>query len=116
MNEAPEKNYINKIVNKTISSVSYGLNVITLGFSNGNIYFSGSFMISFKNKRFLYDEVFPVTNDFGLLELLEKRIVKVNNIDDGICFSFENECSLELYCNEYYESFTLNIEGVEFIR
>ncbi len=117
MYKIPEDFNVNSIKNDIISQIAFGLNFITLFFSNGLIQFSGSFSFLYDSRKHEYEEVYPVQDDFGLLNLLEKRIVQVsvNNERNVLILEFETGAILELISNKEYESFRLNIDGKEII-
>ncbi|MBP6184082.1 MAG: hypothetical protein KA479_04025 [Saprospiraceae bacterium] len=113
MYKIPEDFNLNSIQNEEISQIAFGLNFITLFLSNGFIQFSGSFSFFYSSRKHIYDEVFPVQNDYGLLKLLEKKIVKatINNERDALTLDFEEGIILELIGSKEYESFTINLAG-----
>lgn len=115
MYKIPKDYNINAIIGETIVQIAFGLNFITLFFNRGYIQLEGAFATTFDNNTHEYDEVYPVKNDFGLLQLLEHKIVQVNiNSDRNIMILlFENDSSLKLIGNENYESYVINISGNE---
>jgi len=117
MYKIPEDFNINSIKNEAISQIAFGLNIITLFFNNGLIQFSGSFSFHYDSLIQVYEEVYPVQGDFGLLHLLEKRIVqvRVSNERNVLTLEFETGAILELISGKEYESFKLNIDGEEII-
>jgi len=113
MYKIPNDLEIVKLKNELISQVCFGLNHIILFFSKGSIQISGSFSVCINGVTFSYLEVYPVNNDFGLLHLLEKRIVNVNIKDErtSLRLEFEGGIILNLKSNELYESFEINFDG-----
>ncbi len=117
MYKIPENFNVNALQGEVIFQISYGLNFITLFFSKGFLQFEGKFVTIFKGHSQEYDEVYPVKNDFGLLQLLEQKIVDVNlsNGRNDLILLFENEFSLTLISNEAYESYTIRLNEEEII-
>lgn len=117
MYKIPEDFYINSITNQAITQIAFGLNFVTLFFSIGLIQFSGSFSFLCNGRKQQYQEVYPVQDDFGLLNLLEKRIVQVsvNKERNVLTLEFESGAILELISGKNYESFKLIIDGKEII-
>jgi hypothetical protein len=117
MYRIPESFNLSDIKDETISQIAFGLNFVTVFFNRGFIQFSGSFVLHVDGKRFDYVEVYPVKNDFGLLKLLEKKIVKVftNDERNDLTIEFDTGIILQLKSVGQYESYTLNIDGQEVI-
>lgn len=117
MYKIPEGFNKDSIKNNTISQIAFGLNFITLFFSNGFIQFSGGFSILFDNQKKEYEEVYPVKKDYDILMLLEKKIidVKINNERNVLTLEFEGAIILELIGSKEYESYILNICGKEIV-
>lgn len=95
-----------------INQITFGLNFISLLFNRGFIQINGSFSISYSGKQYSYDEVYPVKNDFGLLQILENKVISIliNDNRDEMEIEFENGLKLCLIGNEMYESFIISID------
>lgn len=108
---------VNTLKGQLIIQIAFGLNYIIFLFDNGFVQLSGSFSIYFNNRKTKYNEVFPVTSDLGLLNLLEKQIIKaeVNENRSTLILEFEAGTTLELIGNEEYESYRIKMNGQEFI-
>ncbi len=113
MYKIPESFDILVLKSEVINQIAFGLNCITLFFDKGFIQFFGSFSFGYLGKQFNYDEVYPVKNDFGLLQILEKEIKNVTlaNNREELKIEFEGGVTLCLMGNEMYESFIINING-----
>lgn len=113
----PENFNANAVRNEKITQISFGLNFITLHFDNGFIQLYGDFSYKYMGGIHVINELFPVTNDFGLLFLLDKTIIEVvlNQQNDGFTIIFDNSSELALKGNEMFESFLLNINGQEIL-
>ena len=106
---------LEKLLGSLITQISYSINTISIFFDKvGFITISGSFRIN--HKKF-YDEIFPIKNDMGLLNMLGKKIININinNDRDILCIVLDNQLKLELIGNKVYESYTINIGGTELI-
>ena len=108
---------ISILKDKVLNQIAFGVNFITLFFNEGFIQITGSFSFNYNGRQDNYDEVYPVKNDFGLLQILEKKIinVKLNDKRDKLEINFEDGAILCLVGNEMYESFTINFNK-EIIR
>lgn len=115
MYKIPETFDSSALVNETIFQVAFGLNYVAIYFNKGLIQISGGFSIRYLEKQFTYDEVYPVENDFGLLRILEKKIVRLDISDDReeLKIEFEGNTILHLTANEMYESYLIVIDGNE---
>lgn len=60
-----------RLKGKTIEQVCYSINQIGLFWENGNIQIMGSFSFSRNGRTHVYEEIYPVTEDPGLLCLLK---------------------------------------------
>ena len=112
MYQIPHDFEITTLRNEVISHIAFGLNVITIFFHKGLlIQFSGPFSIHYEGKTFSFEEVCPVSNDFGLLQLLEKKIidVSINEARTTLSLTFETEVIVSLLSDEWYESFEIHI-------
>ncbi len=115
MYKIPESFDISVLKSEIINQIAFGLNFVTLFFNKGFIQISGSFSFRYLGKQFNYYEVYPVKNDFGLLQILEKKITDVTlaNNREELKIEFEGGVILCLMGNEMYESFIINIDGNE---
>lgn len=113
MYKIPEEVDITKFKNQTLSQLTFGLNYILLTFNNFSIQFSGQFYFRFDGKDYEKEEVYPVYSDYGLLNLLEKKIEAIycNEERSSLTIEFGENSFLTLKSSEMYESFELNIEG-----
>lgn len=110
------KNYnVDNLKGERISQISFGINFISFFFSKGYITMEGSFSTQIKHQTRDFAEIYPIKHDFGLLALLEQKIVFVDINDDRtvLTLSFENEFTLNLIGDENYESYTLKINNEE---
>lgn len=62
-----------RLKGKTIEQVCYSINQIGLFWENGNIQIMGSFSFSRNGRTHVYEEIYPVTEDPGLLCLLQQQ-------------------------------------------
>ena len=68
----PEDFDLNILKDTTIIQVCFSVNTISLFFENiGFISIEGSFSLLHENKRYDYEEVYPVKRDFDILKLLQ---------------------------------------------
>lgn len=67
-----------RLKGKTIEQVCYSINQIGLFWENGNIQIMGSFSFSRNGRTHVYEEIYPVTEDPGLLCLLQQQITDAN--------------------------------------
>lgn len=74
MYKIPESFDISVLKSEIVSQIVFGLNFVALFFNKGYIQISGSFSFGYFGKQFNYDEVYPVKDDFGLLQILEKKL------------------------------------------
>ncbi len=116
MYKIPENFNLECLKDSLITQITFGLNVIVLSYNNGFIQITGRFSIFSSGKLKNHDEVFPVRSDFGLLEILEKKIldVSINNSREELSIEFENGVILYLIGQEFFESYVVNINGNEF--
>ena len=107
---------IKQIIGQAIVQVCYSINTISIHFERtGFITIEGSFTYFNGNKNIVIDELFPLRNDHGLLNLLETKVVDVS-IDTNrtmltICFA-ENH-SLMLIGIPEFESYIICFDGIE---
>lgn len=116
MYKIPENFDIQGVKNEVISQITFSLNVISLHFGKGFIQFSGAFSMLYNDgQKVTYEEVYPVYNDYKLLELLEKKIneISTNERRTDLIITFEGNNVLCLNGDENYESYLINIDGKE---
>ena len=108
---------ISRLKHQNITQISFGLSYILLTLNNSSIQFSGPFIFKFDGKVYETEEVYPVVSDFGLLNLLEKKIEEIICDDERVSLTLEfSEGSfLLLKSNEMYECFEINIDGKRYI-
>lgn len=58
----------------------------------------------------VYEEIYPVTEDSGLLCLLQQRIMDANisSARDSLSLYFSNQSVLVLHSNPHFESFIID--------
>jgi len=101
------------LINETITQLLFGSNFISLIFENGYIQINNGFSLKVQNVYSIHDEIFPINNDFGLLILLEKKIieVKITSENSTLILFFENEIELSLFKDIMYESYEVFFKG-----
>jgi|GEM_PF-4136929 len=102
-----------------VQQIAYSINTISILFESGDyVTTSGFFELSNQNKTAICNELFPVSSDWGFLELLEKKIVSIdsNKIEKSLIIHFEDEIKLVLFENENYESYDLYINNKRIVR
>lgn len=99
-----------RLKGKTIEQVCYSINQIGLFWGNGNIQIMGSFSFSRNGRTHVYEEIYPVTEDSGLLCLLQQRIMDANisSARDSLSLYFSNQSVLVLHSNPHFESFIID--------
>lgn len=118
MYKIPEDYKFDELIGSFIPQIAFSANTITLFFEDaGLVTISGGISVIKNNEIIKIDEVYPVTNDHGLLSFIEKKIVNVEINNDRTCLklNFEGGDSIELLSDEYYEAYTLDISGQEAI-
>lgn len=70
----------------------------------------GSFSFSRNGRTHVYEEIYPVTEDSGLLCLLQQRIMDANisSARDSLSLYFSNQSVLVLHSNPHFESFIID--------
>lgn len=114
MYKIPENFDFSTLNGQTINQISFGQNVVTIFFSPEiYIQWSGRFKISKENGATDYEEVFPVKNDFGLLEFLEKKVetVGTDKNRNNLLLVFEDKTAIEIISDIAFEAFSLYING-----
>lgn len=107
-------NNFNKLdfIGLKITQISFSQNSVNLYFDADNwIIIYGSFELKINNVTQSYNELYPITNDLGLLFLLEKSISNtiISDSRKEIKICFQDEIELVLISDIYYESFELHI-------
>ena len=99
-----------RLKGKTIEQVCYSINQIGLFWENGNIQIMGSFSFSRNGRTHVYEEIYPVTEDPGLLCLLQQQITDANisSARDSLSLYFSNQSVLVLHSNPHFESFIID--------
>ena len=77
----------------------------------------GSFSIIQNNRTHLYQEIYPVDQDYNLMPLLDKKITNtaISDAMDSLTILFENGTTLILYSDINYESFEVNFASERYI-
>ena len=99
------------IQGKTINQIAFGSNVVVFYFDGGYIQSSGSFEYTYLGKTFEHTEIYPLSNDLGLLILLDKEITDVSYVVDDFILTFSNGHKLVLKGIDQYESYSICIGG-----
>ncbi len=117
MYKIPENYNTSALKGQVIFQIAFGLNFISLFFDKGYIQFEGRFSITIGSQTHEFDEVYPINNDCGLLQLLEKSIigVDVNKNRNILTLLFEKGLTLKLIGNPMYESFRIKIDEFEIL-
>lgn len=109
---------LNSFKNVPIIQISFSINSINVFFDNGNfISINYSFAFTLKERRIFFEELYPINDDFNLLNLLEKRAINILIDDKRKCLTlhFEDNLILELIGDDNYESYILNVNKKEII-
>jgi hypothetical protein len=97
--------------NLKVQQVCYSFNAITIFFQKDLfINLTGSFkLVTDENEQIV--EICPVESDFGLIKLIEKKILLVKTDSDrsDLIFFFENNVILTIIGDVYYESCSVHI-------
>lgn len=119
MYKIPQTFDITKLQGRSVSGITFGLNIIHLSLDEtfGSIEITGNFSIDNGHHTCIYEEIYPITDDMGLLKLLEKSItlITINESRDTLVITFEDNSILTLIGNEYYESYSIKIGRVEIL-
>ncbi len=117
MYKIPENFDISILRDKTITTISYGINFISLFFEDGFIQILNSFVINVNNNPIKYDNLYPIKKDFGLLVLIEKQIVEIKTSKDRdtLHLFFDENVDLLIHSDEMYESFEINYQDEQII-
>ncbi len=100
---------LNSFVGKKVLQICYSASEISISWNNEEwLQFMGPFSI---NGKYI-DVIYPVKSDFGLLDLIEKKVTdaKTNQARDSLILVFDNKYELVLIGNPFYESFILKSE------
>ncbi len=101
-----------------VQQICFGINNIFILFENiGIVKIEGYFSLSFHDKEKRVYNVYPVSHDFGLLRLLEKKIVSIaaNEARNSLIINFEEGMELTLIGDSNFESYSIKIGDKEFI-
>ncbi len=109
MYKIPTDFEFDSITGKTIDQIAFGSNVIVLYFNGGYVQTSGSFELTIAEKTTEFEEIFPLTNDLGLLRLLDNEISEVLYASDNFILKFCNGSKLVLKGMEAYETYSICI-------
>lgn len=104
--------------NSFITQISFSVNTISLFFEEiGYITIEGNFSFERKGQKMEYKDIFPIRSDFGLLNLLEKKLINLDIIDErsGLKLEFEDNMVVYLVGIDNYETFKINIKGKEIV-
>lgn len=117
MYKIPEEVQIEQFKDQVISEISFGLSYVKLFLDHCYIQFSGQFSIDNNGMQIDLNEVYPVNSDFGLLNVLEKKIIESKcNVERTILtLEIENNFTLTLFSDDNYESFEIIIDGKRII-
>jgi hypothetical protein len=117
MYKIPKEIDVSTLKNEVVSQISFTLDHIFLSLNNSAIQFSGPFIFKFNGIEWKQEDVFPVNSDFGLLNLLGKKVQEIfcNNERTDLNIEFEDNLFLKLESNNSYECFELNIDGKRII-
>lgn len=113
----PENFNVNILKDKIINQICYAISQISLSWDEGCIRIMGPFSLTYRDDIHFFKEVYPVENDYQLLNLLEKKIIQIDIKDtrDALILHFENEFILTLYSDIKYESFEIDDNGSRLI-
>lgn len=105
-----------RLCGQTITQICYGINTISIMIDIGYIGFEGSFVFKNNGERVEVDEIYPA-KDWGLLNLLEKKItnIEIDSERTILTLHVEDNMLLSLIGTPFYESFSVKIDGKEFI-
>jgi hypothetical protein len=105
---------LNALQGTVVQQICFSLNTVCIYFEDkGYIQINSSFIIKSKDIVGRYD-VYPITCDNGLLQILEKKVIKIcaDENKKNLILEFEEGISLELINDELYESFTVSVGGI----
>lgn len=103
---------ISNLIGKQIQQVCFSINTVTLSFGVDEfINIETEFSIDKHGNSSSSGELYPVSTDYGLLELMEKSIlrVEINESRDGLALTFDDNIILRLNSKANYESFSIKI-------
>ncbi len=112
MHKIPEDFNFHVIKGKTIDQVAFGSNVITLYFDGGYIQIEGNFEYTDSERTVTFEEIYPISHDFGLLQLLDTAIIDImTTTRETLILTFNNGHRLILQGVDQYESFSVCVDG-----
>jgi hypothetical protein len=109
---------VKSLEGKEVQQIGYASNVITIYFTDGGfIQIMGPFSLIHNNNVVKCNEIYPLNNDYGFLKLLDKKILesKSNEERDELSVKFENDYTLILESNDFYESFFIKFGREEIL-
>ena len=117
MFKIPNDFKVELLENEVIHQIAFGVNFISIFFNIGYIQIVGRFQFNDGYTVKEYIDLYPIHKDFGLLILLEKTIKKisVNSARDEIIIFFEKNILLKLKGEKDFESFRIEINGIEIV-
>lgn len=118
MYKIPHEYNVNKLTKSILTQVCYTKSTISIYFGIlGYITIWGNLTISFKNNLSFYNELYPIKNDLNLLNFLECEVtnITINNDRDTLKLYFDEIGFLEIMGDEFYETFSINIDNDEIL-
>jgi hypothetical protein len=97
-----------------VQQVCFAANNISVMLDSSRyISFEGQFILTEQSGKKNKLDVYPVTDDSGLLKLLEQKIEKVSasKLDNNLFILFENQISLTILASDNYESYTIKTDN-----
>jgi len=117
MYSIPENFDPEKLTSRVIEQISFTLNSVCLSIGRGDfICINNSFYLEERGIN-IFHEIFPVETDFGLLNLLEKKILRIEvsqNRKELLIF-IENDSVLKLCNDDNYESYSIRLDNEDII-
>jgi hypothetical protein len=109
---------IERLIGHPIIQICFTLSSISIFFEKGRfITMECSFVLTEGTKQVSVEEVYPVKKEWGLLSLLEKKLINIQIDDDrtSLALYFEDNKTLKLLADPMYESYFINIDDNEII-
>lgn len=96
----------------TVQQVCFAANVVSIMLDSSRyISFEGEFILTEQDGKANKFEVYPIENDFGLLKLLEQKIIEISvDKSDNLFLLFENQVSLSILASKDYEAYTIKTD------
>ena len=101
-----------------VQQICFAQNVISLMLGASTyISFEGEFILTTENSKTNNHKVYPVVNDYGLLQLIKQEIkeISVKNSNSDLLILFGNNSSLTIIASKQYESYSIKTKD-DFIR